>query len=110
MSRLVEIANDIHEWDIQYRIHATKRMFQRNVDDEDVLAILFNGDIIERYEDDYPFPSVLINGRSGKGNTYISLLGLIFLKEDCILLLYMSQSPKSGQIIFHGGYNEMRNL
>lgn len=56
------------DWDIQYRIHVTHRMFQRNISDEDVLTILTGGTIIERYDEDFPFPSVLLNGvtRSGR--------------------------------------------
>ncbi|NIM13539.1 MAG: hypothetical protein GTO45_15610 [Candidatus Aminicenantes bacterium] len=40
MSKLYEIvADDIQQWDIQYRVHATKRMFQRSIDEEEVVWI-----------------------------------------------------------------------
>lgn len=94
MSRLVEIANDIHKWDIQYRIHATKRMFQRNVDEEDVLAVLFNGDIIERYVDDYPFPSVLINGRSENGRYLHIVVGIDISERRLYIITVYEPEPK----------------
>ncbi len=37
-------------------------MFQRNIDETDIFFCLDNGSIIEYYESDLPFPSVLING------------------------------------------------
>lgn len=37
-------------------------MFQRDIHEDDVEAVLKEGIIIERYDDDFPFPSVLING------------------------------------------------
>jgi hypothetical protein len=35
------------EWDLQYRTHATKRMFQRDIGEIDILETLENGKIIE---------------------------------------------------------------
>jgi hypothetical protein len=94
MSGLSGIAKDILEWDVQYRVHATKRMFQRNVDDKDVLAILFNGDIIERYEDDYPFPSVLINGRSRKGRYLHIVVGIDISEKRLYIITVYEPEPK----------------
>ncbi len=45
-----------------FRIHAIKRMFQRNISEQDVRRILINGEIIENYADDKPYPSQLILG------------------------------------------------
>lgn len=90
MSKLYEItADDIRTWDIQYRVHATKRMFQRNIDEEDVIGILLHGDIIERYQDDYPFPSVLINGESVTGRPVHIVVGIeISEKRLYIITVY----------------------
>ena len=52
------------DYQIDYRIHATRRMFQRDIHENDVERILKKGNIIEQYDDDFPFPSVLINGIS----------------------------------------------
>lgn len=52
----------VEDYKIAYRLHTSKRMFEREISDNTVEAVLKNGEIIERYEDDYPLPSVLING------------------------------------------------
>ena len=51
----------LSEWDIEYRVHATKRMFERGIEENDIRETLENGIIIDDYGNDYPFPSVLVN-------------------------------------------------
>lgn len=46
------------EWDIVFRVHATKRMFSRLIDSDDVLHLFSTGMVIEEYQDDFPFPEV----------------------------------------------------
>ena len=48
---------------VEYRIHAVKRIFDRGISRPCVTNILINGDIIEGYPDDCPFPSCLILGK-----------------------------------------------
>lgn len=50
---------------IIYRVHAVQRMFERNITDDDVLAVLADGETIERYDNDKPYPSRLILGFRG---------------------------------------------
>lgn len=45
-----------------YRVHAIERMFQRDVNEEDVEHIIETGEIIESYPDDQPYPSFLVLG------------------------------------------------
>jgi hypothetical protein len=52
----------IEGFEIAYRLHASKRMFERSVSNDDVEYVLKHGEIIENYDDDYPLPSVLLNG------------------------------------------------
>lgn len=47
---------------IQWRNHILIRMQQRGIKIGDVLACIMNGEIIEYYTDDYPYPSSLILG------------------------------------------------
>ena len=94
MSKLIEITGDINEWDVQYRVHATKRMFQRNVDEEDVREVLLNGDIIERYEDDFPFPGVLISGRSGCGRCLHVVVGIDISERRLYIITVYEPDPK----------------
>ena len=63
MTILYEMLNQhFDNYQIEYRIHATKRMFQRDINEDDVEKVLKEGCVIEQYDDDFPFPSVLING------------------------------------------------
>ncbi len=94
MSKLTEITGNIDEWDVQYRVHATKRMFQRNVDEEDVREVFLNGDIIERYEDDFPFPSVLISGRSGFGRCLHVVIGIDIAERRFYVITVYEPDPK----------------
>lgn len=52
----------IKEDRIQWRNHILIRMQQRGIKIRDVLRCTMNGEIIEFYKDDYPFPSALILG------------------------------------------------
>lgn len=57
----------LEHWRIVYRIHATRRMFERDINEADLLACLGDGNVIENYPGDFPFPSFLVNGTtSGK--------------------------------------------
>ncbi len=63
-SEYLEVPLD--QWTFEYRVHATQRMFRRSIEIEDVKHVLANGTIIEEYQTDFPFPSVLINKRCGR--------------------------------------------
>jgi len=51
---------------IEITMHAAKRLEQRNITINDVISCIHKGEIIERYPDDYPYPSCLILGISAK--------------------------------------------
>lgn len=42
-----------------YRVHAIERMFQRDILETDVEDVIKNGEIIESYLNDKPYPSYL---------------------------------------------------
>ena len=42
---------------IRITLHAAKRLEQRRIFLKDVIACIMNGEIIEQYPDDYPYPS-----------------------------------------------------
>ena len=44
--------------------HLAIRLRERGIKRDDVIACVKNGDIIEQYPDDMPFPSCLISGHS----------------------------------------------
>ena len=45
---------------IRWTEHIVIRLLQRNIKQEDVEKAILNGEIIEEYADDYPYPSCLI--------------------------------------------------
>ena len=47
---------------IRWTNHTMIRLFQRNITQENVEKVLLNGEIIEEYENDYPYPSCLVYG------------------------------------------------
>lgn len=53
------IVNAINIGNIEWRQHALERMFQRAISRNEVKLAIKNGEIIEEYENDMPFPSAL---------------------------------------------------
>ena len=45
--------------------HAIQRMFERNIDEDDIFSVITRGEVIENYPDDMPYPSHLIFGNIG---------------------------------------------
>jgi hypothetical protein len=45
-----------------FRVHAVQRMFERQVNVDDVQNVLKSGEVIEDYPDDLPYPSYLMLG------------------------------------------------
>ena len=58
---------------IRITLHAAKRLEQRGIFLSDVIACIMNGEIIEQYPDDYPYPSCLILG-SNLGNKFLHVV------------------------------------
>lgn len=56
-------------------MHAAKRLEQRDISIEDVMNCIIQGEIIEQYPTDYPFPSCLILGISVSGKFLHSVIG-----------------------------------
>ena len=49
--------------------HASNRFRQRGITAKDIRHVIDNGEIIEQYPDDYPFPSCLVLGKDNNKNT-----------------------------------------
>ena len=64
-----DIARYIDESSLRWTNHILERLFQRNIRIDDVKNALLNGEIIERYPNDYPFPSCLLAGHTMTGQT-----------------------------------------
>lgn len=63
-------------WIIEYRVHATQRMFRRSIEEHEVKQLFVNGIIIEEYLTDFPFPSVLISGVSENKRPLHAVVGI----------------------------------
>ena len=49
--------------------HAAQRCRQRGIKAKDIRSVVENGEIIEQYPEDYPFPSCLILGEDALGRS-----------------------------------------
>jgi hypothetical protein len=63
------IVHYIEESLLRWTSHILERLFQRNIRIDDVKFALINGEIIEQYPNDYPFPSCLVLGHTKTGQT-----------------------------------------
>lgn len=60
--KIDNIKQMIKQGKIRWTNHLIVRLFQRNISQEDIENVLLNGEIIEEYENDYPYPSCLVYG------------------------------------------------
>lgn len=65
-------------------LHGQLRLNERNITVDDVMNAIDNGEIIEQYPEDFPFPSCLILGLSIH-NVYIHIV--VSMNEDKIYLI-----------------------
>ena len=68
-----KIKKYVNEGNLRWTNHIAIRLLQRNITQEDIELALLNGEIIEKYADDYPFPSCLVLGIN-KDNKYIHIV------------------------------------
>jgi hypothetical protein len=68
MEKILEIPQIeelVREGKIKWRGHASQRLLERNIERNSVIQALLSGEIIEDYQEDFPFPSCLILGHNG---------------------------------------------
>jgi hypothetical protein len=53
----------MNDYSIVYRLHAIQRMFEREVNNDELRQIIDKAKVIERYVNDSPYPSRLILGQ-----------------------------------------------
>ncbi len=80
------IEGDLSEYDIDYRVHATRRMFQRSIHQEDVELILKYGQVIEQYDDDFPLPSLLLSGENSNGKPLHIVVAMNFSERKLVIV------------------------
>ena len=60
--RIDDVRQKCNDGDLRWSEHIFKRFVKRGITKADVVCALNNGEIIEQYPDDYPYPSCLILG------------------------------------------------
>ena len=61
------LGSTIGSGELVFRIHATRRMFERDISEDELIYVLQSGHVIENYANDTPSPSMFVNGISNKG-------------------------------------------
>ena len=69
MYNMDDIKKVLKKDNIQWSGHILIRMQQRGIKIKDVINCILNGEIIEHYKDDYPYPSCLILGNTDVGKS-----------------------------------------
>ena len=82
------LEEDLEAYDVEYRVHATRRMFERQVFGEDVDKILSEGQIIERYDEDLPLRHFLISGRVAGRPLHVAVIVSLVEKRITVITVY----------------------
>ena len=83
------------EWTVDFRVHATQRMFSRNIQDKDVGRLLDSGQVIEEYREDFPLPSILVSGLSTDKSPLHAVIGVdLSLMQLHIITVYKPDPKK----------------
>jgi len=59
-----DIKEKIRDNDYEISLHALEKSFERKIWKDDIEHAIMNGEVIEDYKDDKPYPSCLIYGRT----------------------------------------------
>lgn len=60
---------------LRWTRHVIIRLFQRNISQSDIEYCLQNGEIIEMYEESYPYPSCLVYGATKNNKILHTVVG-----------------------------------
>lgn len=71
-----------------FRKHAIQRVFERRINDADVRHVVKNGEVIEDYPDDIPYPSKLILGWCGSRPIHVVIADNHEDEETIVITAY----------------------
>lgn len=71
-----------------FRVHAIQRMFQRGINADDVRHVLTNGEVIEDYPHDTPYPSYLVLAWSGSRPIHVLAADNAASQETIVITVY----------------------
>ena len=70
------------------RVHALRRMFERNFSVDDIRAVIDDGETIEDYQGDKPFPSRLVLGWRGARPVHVVVADNLRQNELIVVTVY----------------------
>ena len=73
-----------------FRVHALERMFERRITVEDVRSVVTDGEVIQSYPEDKPYPSRLVLGWRGTRPIHVVVAED---SEDGILIVVTAYEP-----------------
>lgn len=82
------LEQDLDLYQIEYRVHATRRMFEREVFGEDVEEVLSEGEIIEQYDENLPLRHLLLNGRVARRPLHVAIVVSLADKRITVITVY----------------------
>jgi len=85
-----QIKELIHEGKVLWTEHVALRLRERGIKREDLIKCIENGEIIEQYPDDTPFPSCLIFGHCVSGKPIHIVVGY---NEDVLCAMITAYRP-----------------
>ncbi|RME12894.1 MAG: DUF4258 domain-containing protein [Ardenticatenia bacterium] len=75
---------------LEFRVHALQRMFERRISIEEVRHIVEHGEVIENYPDDKPYPSRLVLGWIGNRPIHVVVA---HNQEDNVWIVVTAYEP-----------------
>jgi len=73
--------------------HAILRMFERNINEEDIIQVIKRGELIENYPDDIPYPSLPILGNVS-GNPLHVVVAFDSKAKTCYVVTVYHPDPE----------------
>jgi hypothetical protein len=71
-----------------FRAHALRRMFERQISVDDIVAAIGSGETIEDYPGDQPYPSRLVLGWSGGRPVHVVVAHNLSQNELIVVTVY----------------------
>ena len=78
---------------ITFRLHAVRRMFEGGISSGNVRKVLEDGETIEDYPEDRPYPSRLVFGRAGERPLHV-VAAYNALEDEAIVITAYEPDPE----------------
>lgn len=78
---------------VEYRVDATRRTFQRHISQQDIECLLADGQVIERYDEEFPLPRVLLNTPRIARRPLHAVVGVKVVERKLVLITTSEPDP-----------------